>query len=324
MTRAALLAAFLGLLSLPFWMGSAYYINISSQVLIWAIFALALNVLVGWAGLVSLGHAGLFGMSCYAAAWLVAAGWGHLAAALAAFAVGLATSSVFGVLALRASGIGFIMITLAISQILWGIAYRWIDLTNGENGIIIPSRPELFGIAIDTPTSFYLFTLLVFCLTLASMAVFNQSPFGASLRGTRDQPRRMASLGFHVWLIRFLAVLFSGFWSGVAGLLFLYYHQFVSPHVLNILTSAEALLMVISGGSGTLIGPLLGSALVVVMKNVASGYIERWNLVLGAIFVAIVIFMPEGIGPGSVRLWRWGKAFLGREKPAEPAAGSEP
>src|SRR5690606_37415977 len=116
---------------------------------------------------------------------------------------------------------------------------------------------------------------------------------------------RMSALGFNVWLIRFLAVLFSGFWSGVSGILFVYYHQFVSPHVLALTTSAEALLMVIAGGPATLLGPVTGAALVVIMKNVASAYIERWNLVLGAIFVAIVIFMPEGLVPGGRRAWRW-------------------
>jgi branched-chain amino acid transport system permease protein len=137
------------------------------------------------------------------------------------------------------------------------------------------------------------------------MAVFVASPFGASLRGTRDQPRRMNALGYHVWLIRFLAFLFSGFWSGVAGLLYLYYNQFVSPQAVALTASAEALLMVIAGGTGTLLGPIAGAALVVVMKNVASAYIERWNFVLGAIFVAIVVFMPEGLVPGTARLARW-------------------
>ena len=137
------------------------------------------------------------------------------------------------------------------------------------------------------------------------MAIFVASPFGASVRGTRDQPRRMNALGYHVWMIRFLAFLLSGFWTGVAGLLYLYYHQFVSPQAVALAASAEALLMVISGGTATLLGPITGAALVVVMKNVASAYIERWNFVLGAIFVAIVVFMPEGLVPGVARLGRW-------------------
>ncbi len=305
MNRLTGVIGLLVLISLPLWLSSGYYVNIASQVLIWAVFALALNVLVGWAGLVSLGHAGLFGVACYTGALLVVAGWGHLAAASAAFAVTLITSALFGVLSLRTSGIGFIMITLAIGQILWGIAYRWIDLTNGDNGIILGARPRPLGISLDSPSAFYLFTLLSFLLTLASMAAFVKSPFGASLRGTRDQPRRMTALGFHIWLIRFSAILFSGLFSGVAGLLFLYYHLYVSPHVLWLPSSAEVLLMVISGGSGTLLGPVVGAGLVVLMKTVGSAYIERWNLVLGAIFVTIVIFMPDGIVPGTKRLWSW-------------------
>src|SRR6266849_4156728 len=149
---------------------------------------------------------------------------------------------------------------------------------------------------------------------VAASAVFIRSPFGASLRGTRDQPRRMTALGYNVWLIRFLAFLFSGFWSGVAGLLFCYYNQFVSPNVLALSSSAEALLMVISGGTGTLLGPIAGATLVVIMKNVASAYIERWNFLLGAIFVAIVVFMPEGLVPGSVRMWRWTWSLLRRPR----------
>jgi len=311
------------LASLPLWMGSDYYINIASQILIWAIFALALNVLVGWSGLVSLGHAGLFGMACYTGAWLLAAGWGHFPAALGALAMTILVSAIFGALSLRTTGIGFIMITLAISQILWGIAYRWIGLTNGENGIIISARPAPLGIEMDAPAVFYLFALIVFLITMLAMAVFYRSPFGTSLRGARDQPRRMSALGFNVWLIRFLAVLFSGFWSGVAGLLFLYYHQYVSPHVLSLLSSAEVLLMVISGGTGTLLGPVVGAGLVVIIKNVASGYIERWNMLLGVIFVAIVIFMPEGLVPGTQRLFRLALSRLRSARTAtEPEAGS--
>ena len=296
-------------LGLPLAVGSAYYVNVASQIIIAAIFALGLNVLVGYAGLASLGHAGLFGMAAYAAAWMLSAGGtGHLVAALAALALTLLTAAVFAVLALRATGIGFLMITLALGQILWGIAYRWIELTNGDNGISVPGRPAPFGISLAGPVPFYCACVAVLLATLAMLAVFVRSPFGASLRGTRDQPRRMSALGHHVWAIRFCAFLFSGFWSGVAGLLYFYYNEFVSPHVLSLTNSAEALLMVISGGTGTLLGPIVGAVLVVAMKNIASAYIERWNFLLGAIFVAIVMLMPEGLVPGSVRLWRWATA----------------
>ena len=294
--------------AVPFWVGGLYYVNIASQILLYAIFALGINVLVGYAGLVSLGHAGLLGIAAYAAARILGGGHGHLAGIVGGVAVTLVASGVFAALALRGSGLGFVMITVALGQIVWGVAYRWISLTNGDNGITIQGRPRPFGLSLASPPAFYWATLAVFLVALGSMAVFVRSPFGASVRGTRDQPRRMNALGYHVWMIRFLAFVFSGFWSGVAGVLYLYYNQFVSPQAVALTASAEALLMVIAGGTATLLGPIAGAALVVVMKNVASGYIERWNFVLGAIFVAIVVFMPEGLVPGTVRLARWALA----------------
>ena len=323
MTRVALVVAGIALATLPAWAPGPYYVNIGSQILLYAIFALGINVLVGYAGLVSLGHAGLFGIAAYAAARIFTAGHGHVVMIVVGLAITLAITAVFAVLALRGTGLGFVMITVALGQIVWGVAYRWISITNGDNGLTIKGRPEPFGLSLQTPAGFYWATLVVFAVALASMAVFVASPFGASVRGTRDQPRRMNALGYHVWMIRFLAFLFSGFWSGVAGLLFLYYNQFVSPQSVALTASAEGLLMVISGGTGTLLGPIVGAGLVVMMKNVASAYIERWNFVLGAIFVVIVVFMPEGLVPGTARLWRWATGAWRSRAPAPlPAPGA--
>ena len=323
--RAAIGVAVLALAALPVWVGNPYYINVASQILLYAVLALALNVMVGYGGLVSLGHAGLFAMASYAGALVLQAGHGHLLADLAAIVVAVVATAVFGLLSLRSTGIGFLMITLALGQIVWGIAYRWADLTNGDNGVNVTTRPAPFGISLASADAFYWATLLVFLLAVATMAVFVRSPFGASLRGTRDQPRRMNALGYNVWLIRFVAFLFSGFWTGVAGLLFIYYNQFVSPQVAALQASAEALLMVISGGTATLLGPIVGAAIVVIMKNVKlfenwwilGELFTHWNMMLGVIFVAIVTFMPEGLVPGSVRLWKRGLQSF-RKRPAVP------
>jgi len=322
--RAAIAVALILLITLPVWVGNPYYINIASQILLFAVFALALNVLVGYGGLVSLGHAGLFAISGYTAGLLLAAGHNHFIADLAAIAVTLVAAAVFAVLALRSTGIGFLMITLALGQIVWGIAYRWQSLTNGDNGVNVTTRPAPFGISLSGADAFFYATLIVFLAAIATMAVFVRSPFGASLRGTRDQARRMTALGYNVWLIRFLAFLVSGFWSAVSGLLFVYYNQFISPQVAALTGSAEVLLMVISGGTATLLGPIAGAAIVVIMKNVVSAYVERWNLVLGVIFVAIISFMPEGLVPGSVRLWRMGRqALQARRNPLVVSAVKE-
>jgi branched-chain amino acid transport system permease protein len=313
-------AALLALAGVPAVTENSFYINTGSQILFWAILAQALNVLVGYAGLTSLGHASLFAVSGYTAAILVSGGSSHLLAAGTAIAASVITAAIFAVLALRAAGIGFLMITLALGQILWGIAYRWVSLTNGDNGVNLESRPMPFGFDITTPAAFYWMTLAVFAIAVSTMALFVRSPFGAAVRGTRDQPRRMNALGYNVWAIRLLAFLFSGFWTGVAGLLFVYYNQFISPQIAAIQTSAEALLMVISGGTATVLGPVAGAAIVVIMKNVVSAYIERWNLVLGVIFVLIVSFMPEGLIPGSMRLARRvARAIRGPSKTASEA-----
>src|SRR4051794_25760906 len=319
MKRLVLVIALVVLATVPFWIGNSYYTNIAAQILLYTVFALGLNVLVGYAGLVSLGHAGLFGITAYAGALLINAGAGHFVAILGALGVTLVAAAAFAVLSLRGTGLGFVMITVALGQIVWGIAYRWISLTNGDNGLSIATRPAPFGLSLNLAPGFYWASLVVFLVPLGAMAVFAASPFGASLRGTRDQPRRMNALGYNVWMIRFLAFLLSGFWTAVAGLLFIYYNQFISPQVAALTGSAEVLLMVISGGTATLLGPIVGAAIVVIMKNVVSAYIVRWNLVLGVLFVLIITFMPEGLVPGSVRLWRWGRARL-RQRRARWAA----
>jgi branched-chain amino acid transport system permease protein len=304
-TRAiALAVGFVALATLPYWMPGVYYINVSSQILFFAVFALGLNVLAGYGGLVSLGHAGLFGIAAYATGYMLQHGFGHPIAILTALVSGVASMAIYGVLSLRATGIGFIMITLALGEIIWGLAYRWISITGGDNGINLHGRPQPFGIEINTANSFYYATLVVFLVAFAAVAVFVRSPMGAALMGTRDQPRRMTALGYHVWAIRFWACMFSGLLTAIAGILFVYYTQFISPQALDLTASAEVLLMVIAGGAGTLLGPIVGAALVIVVKSVVSGFLERWNMLLGAIFVAIVILMPEGLVPGTARLWR--------------------
>jgi branched-chain amino acid transport system permease protein len=306
--RAAVLAAVLAaLVALPFVLGNAYYVNLASQVLIASVFAMSLNLLVGYGGMTSLGHAAYLGVAAYATGWLTLhLGLGPLAAGAAALALTTLMAGFYGVLALRASGLGFLMITLALGQILWGLAYRWVGVTGGDNGLSGLSRPQPFGIDLTGAPAFYYFTLAVFVVAFVLVAMFVRSPFGASLVGTRDQARRMRALGYNVWLVRWITFVLAGFWGAVAGVLYVYYNNFISPHALSLTQSAEVLLMVIAGGAATLSGPVVGAALVVIMKNVVSAYVERWTLLLGVVFVLIVMFLPDGLVPGLRRAWlRW-------------------
>lgn len=304
MTRAWGIAGGAALLLLPL-AAPTYYINIASQILVAAVFAQSLNLLVGYAGLPSLGHAAYLGLAAYVVAWLTTkAGIGHLTAALVALAVTAAVAAFFGVLALRGTGLVFLMITLALGQILWGIAYRWASLTGGDNGITDLTRPRPFGVDLSSPQSFYLFALVVAALVFAAIARFVRSPFGAGIEGCRDQPRRMQALGHNVWFVQWVTFVVASLGAGLGGLLFVYYYQFIGPPVLSLANSAEALLMVIVGGAATLGGPFVGAVLVVVLKNVVSAYVTRWVMLLGVVFVLIMVFMPQGIVPGLARLWR--------------------
>jgi len=297
---AALFAAVL--VCLPAFAGD-FYINLATQILIASVFALSLNLLVGFGGMTSLGHASFLGVAAYLSALLTSRyGFAHGPAAIVSIAGTTATAAVFGVIALRASGLGFLMITLALSQVLWGLAYRMSNVTNGDNGIAGLTRPMPLGISLDGAASFYWFALVVSAVAFLMMTTFVSSSFGSSLKGVRDQPRRMAALGFNPWMIRWITFIYAGFWGGVAGLLYVYYNKYIHPTSLSTTSSAEALLGVIAGGSGTLTGPAIGAALVLLLKNYASAYVERWNMLLGLVFLIIVLVMPTGIVPGLKKL----------------------
>ena len=311
MSRTGWIVLALALVALP-WVAGEFYVNLSSQILIAAIFAASLNLLVGYGGLPSLGHASYLGVAAYVSAWLsLKFGLGHWITAPAALAATTLMACVFGWIALRATGLGFLMITLALSQVLWGLGYRWVSVTNGDNGLSSLTRPAPFGISLESAMAFYYFALIVTVASIWLMSRLVASPFGASLRGTRDQARRMAALGHDVWRIRWITFVYAGFWGAVSGLLYVYYHKYIHPTSLSLTSSAEALLGVIAGGAGTLAGPIVGAGIVLVLKNYASAYIERWNMLLGFVFLAIILFMPDGVVPGLRRAWtrlRGGKA----------------
>lgn len=324
MTRGNLiwlaLAAIL-LIALPGIITHEFYVNMASQVLIFAILALSLNLMLGFGGMVSLGHAAYIGVAGYTCILLTVAGYNPLVAAVAALVLSTASAALFGMLSLRAPGLGFLMITLALGQIVWGIAYRANTLTNGDNGLSLPARPQPFGIDISSAPAFYYFTLVIFAVALFGMWRFARSPFGASLMGTRDQPRRMRMLGHNVWMVQWLTFVIAGFWGSVGGLMFVYYNVFLSPHAITLQQSAEILLMAILGGASSLTGPIVGAAIITLVKNVVSTYVERWNTLLGAIFIAVIIFMPLGIVPGIRALWL---RFANRNKPKASAPATEP
>lgn len=276
---------------------SPYYVGLVVKMMVFALFAMSLDLLLGYAGMPSLGHATYFGMAAYTTGLLaLKAGWTVWLALPAGIAMAALTSVVFGLLALRTRGSYFLMITLALSQVLWGIAFGWRSLTGGDDGLPEVPRPDLslpWSMSDNTP--FYYFVLLFFVVGTLVLVRVVASPFGYVLRGIRESETRMLVLGYNVWRYKLVAFVVAAAFAGLAGCLYVYFNRFVSPDYVHVVRSAEVLLMVILGGAGTLIGPAVGATLIVLLENLISTYTERWVTVLGVIYVLVALLAPNGI-----------------------------
>jgi len=276
---------------------SAYPLTLLTQAAIVAILAMSLDVLLGYTGLPSLGHAAYFGVAAYAVG-ILSTDYrrGFLVCLVAGVVLAALTAALFGLLAIRASGTYFLMITLALGMVVWGLAFRWVSMTKGDNGIAGVPRPEL-GLpwSLGAPLPFFYFALAAALVAWALLGLLVRSPFGLSLLGIRESESRMRALGYNVWLHKYLAFVISGTFAGFAGVFWAYYNGFVSPVDVQLVTSVETLLMVALGGPGTLAGPALGAAVIVFLKNFVSVYTKRWLLILGAVYIGVILFAPRGV-----------------------------
>jgi branched-chain amino acid transport system permease protein len=294
--RALLAAAAIVVLALVAPFLSAYPLTLLTQALIVGILAMSLDVLLGYTGMPSLGHAAYFGVGAYAVAIMTTEHQAGLAGCLAVGVVlAMLTAAVFGLLAMRAAGTYFLMITLALGMVVWGLAFRWVSLTKGDNGIAGVPRPALGALDLSPPLSFYYFCLVAAAAAWVLLGLLVVSPFGLGLRGIRGSESRMRALGYNVWLHKYTAFVLSGAFAGFSGTLWAYYNGFVSPNDVQLVTSVETLLMVALGGPGTLIGPALGAGLIVFLKNFVSVYTKRWLLILGGVYIGVILFAPSGI-----------------------------
>ena len=274
----------------------AYPLTLLTQALIFGILAMSLDVLLGYTGLPSLGQAAYFGVAAYAVALLATERQvGLLGCAAAGIALAAVTAAVFGIVAIRARGTYFLMITLALGMVVWGLAFRWVSLTKGDNGVSGVPRPELGWLSLSPPLPFFYFCLLVAAVSWALLGLVVMSPFGLGLKGIRGSESRMEALGYNVWLHKYVAFVLAGTFAGVAGVLWAYYNGFVGPTDVQLVTSVEALLMTALGGQGTLIGPAIGAGIIVFLKNFVSVYTKRWLLILGAVYIGVILFAPNGV-----------------------------
>ena len=274
-----------------------FYVSLLTQTWIYAIVAMSLDLLIGFTGLVSFFQAAFFGAGAYAVA--IAATRYNVTAFLPLLGLSMITSVVaaatMGLVALRADGVGFIIITIALNQILWGLAYQWVSMSGGDNGITGFIRPPVGSIDVSSNTGYYHLCLILMLLVLALLVAIVRSPFGLVLRGVRETPRRMRALGYNVWLYRYLALLIAAAIAGLAGALYAWYNQFVGPGDLSLDLSTQMLIIVILGGIGTLYGQIISAGIVVFLSNGLSAITQRWELILGAIYFIIVMYAPDGL-----------------------------
>jgi len=296
-TRVLALAALVTLAVLP-WALARYQLSILTDLLVFGLFAMSLDLIMGYTGMVSFGHAAYFGLGAYGSA-LVLIHFGQpvpvalLAGALLAGAVALPV----GWFSTRATGIYFAMLTLAFAQLLYTVAYKWRDLTGGSDGIAGVPKTTLFwgGPSLASPRAFYFLVAACVVLSLVACCALVRSPFGRALQAIRENERRFTSLGRDPRPFKLVVFVIAAVFAGLAGALFAPFRGFASPEVMFWLFSGQGLMMVIMGGIGTLVGPVVGAMVFILIQEVLSSYTEHWMIFTGALFVLMVIFLPGGL-----------------------------
>jgi branched-chain amino acid transport system permease protein len=287
-----------------------FVILLATRALAFSILVMSLDLLLGFTGLASLGQAAYLGIGAYLTAILATRyqfglGYDFWLVVLFGILAGAALAAVFGLLAIRAAGVYFLMITLALGQCVWGLAYRWNSLTGGDNGINLPRRPK-FGIDLANDVTFFYVVFGFFAVSLLLMYIFVRSPFGRSLAGIRERELRMKVLGYNTWLHKYIVFIVAGAFGGLSGVLWAHTAGIVSPENVVLTTSVDALLMAVLGGAGTLVGGAIGAGVVLLIREYLSTLVPWWQYVLGGVYVLIILYLPGGLMsiPEQIRQWR--------------------
>lgn len=280
----------------PFVM-SNYILSIVVEIFILGIFALGLNILVGYTGLVSLGHAAFFGVGAYTSSLIAIHYTANVFVTLiAGVLLSLMVAGMIGFFCNRVNGFYFLMLTLAFSQMFYALVYRWSSLTKGDNGLSGIPKPSLWADGVlEGPVAFYFFILVLFTLVFIGLRVILHSPLGHIFTGIRENESRVRVMGYNTTIYKNISFILAGGIGGLAGSLYAFFNGFISPKDVYWTMSGEVLIMVLVGGAGTLIGPVLGAAFIVILETFVSSYTDMWMLIVGITFILFVIFIPKGI-----------------------------
>ena len=289
---------------------TSFIILLATRALAFSILVMSLDLLLGFTGLASLGQAAYLGIGAYltailAARYQIGLGYDFWLVIVFGMLGAAALAALFGLLATRATGVYFLMITLALGQCVWGLAYRWNSLTGGDNGINLEHRPK-FGIDLANPVTFFYVVFGFFAVSLLVLYTIVRSPFGRSLVGIREREPRMKILGYNTWLHKYLAFIIAGAFGGLSGVLWAHTAGIVSPENVVLTTSVDALLMAVLGGAGTLVGGVIGASVVLFIREYLSTLMHGWQYVLGGAYVAVILYLPGGLMsiPERIRQWR--------------------
>ncbi len=298
-----ILTALLALLPLS---QSRFYIFLGTDILIMGLFAMSLNLLLGYTGLVSFGHAAYFGIGAYTCALLMKkAGIIFPLAFVGAMVAGVLGALIIGFFCVRLTKIYFAMLTLAFSQIVWAIVFKWNSLTGGDTGLIGIDFPAY----LDSSVRFYYFTLVVVAVSLCLLQRIVNSPFGRILTTIRENPERTEFIGVNVKLYQLIAFMISGLFAAISGALFGIFNHSLFPDLLYWPQSAEVLIMSLLGGIYSFFGPLVGAAIILYMRMLVTSYTQYWPFIMGTILAFLLFFFPGGI-VGFLRekkVFRWPK-----------------
>lgn len=290
-----ILAGLVLFVALPF-VGDAYVLRVATRIMILAMVAISLDILIGYSGLISFGHAMFLGVGGYLTGILALNG---IENAFAAWAIAIAGSAllavIVGLIVLKTTGVYFIMITMAFAQMLFYVAQS-LTRYGGDDGLLLSSRNSFFGlIDPENPVVFHYVVLILLAAILYVSYRLVNSRFGRVLQAARDNERRVRSLGYNTYRYRLAAFAISGAIAGFAGALSINLQKFVSPPVLEWVTSGDLLIMVIVGGANSLVGPIIGTGVFVLLEEVISGYTKHWMIIFGPLLLVVVLFGRQGI-----------------------------
>jgi len=308
-TKILVVAVCLAVLAWIVPQSGSFVVLLATRAMAFAILAMSVDILLGFTGLSSMGQAAYFGVGAYLTAVLATKfhfglGWDFWLVVVMGVLIGATLAALFGLFAIRAGGVYFLMITLALGQCVWGLAYRWNSLTGGDNGINLSGRPN-FGLDLGNEVTFFYLVFAFFVVSMLMMYVLVRSPFGRSLAGIRERELRMQILGYNTWLHKYIAFIIAGGFGGLAGVLWAHTNGHVSPETVVLTTSVDSLLMVVLGGAGTLVGAAIGTAIVFGLREYLSTLVPWWQYVLGAVYVLTILYLPMGLMgvPRRVRAW---------------------